>query len=105
MSDGIHDSNKPKSTPIGFPISKRVTDEIKDRFSYHPPAEDQKLLYQVINQTFMDCATKVAAVCGGLDHSEQIRTAFHHLASARMWANAHIAINNVGVRDVPKTNG
>jgi hypothetical protein len=63
--------------------------EIEDIFSYHPPAEHQREIYERINAAFIECAKKVVPLI--LDGPGKT-VAIRKLADARMAANAAVAL-------------
>lgn len=67
-----------------------MTDEqLKDIFTYRPPTEKQRELYERINIAFLECAQVVNAVTpDGPGKTVAIRK----LSDARMAANAAIAL-------------
>lgn len=62
--------------------------EIENNFTYHPPSEDQKVLYEDIRTASKDLAHFINAAC---PPSAELTTAIRKLEEAVMWANAAIA--------------
>jgi len=67
---------------------------IADAFTYHPPTGTQPERYQAINEGCRDLALKMLHTC---PPSGELTLAIRALQTARMWANASIAINEDAV--------
>jgi hypothetical protein len=67
-----------------------MTDEqLKDVFTYHPPTEKQREIYEQINAAFLECARVVNAVT---PEGPGKTVAIRKLSDARMQANASVAL-------------
>lgn len=66
------------------------TEELKSRFTYHPPKDDQPARYEAIRAKALELALLIV---NSTRHSREQSTALTHLESAVMFANAAIARN------------
>jgi len=67
----------------------KITDEVLDnRFKSHPPTEDQKVLYRMIQQTFRSVASVINDHC---PPSRETSLALTKLEEAMMHSNSAIA--------------
>lgn len=66
-----------------------VTD-LDNRFTYHPPKDDQAARYELIRSRARDLA---GFINGNCPDSREKSLAITHLEDAVMWANASIARN------------
>jgi hypothetical protein len=67
---------------------KLIMEELEKRFTYHVPHKDQPERYQRIRKAALDLARLLMETC---PHSRERSTAFIHLDSVVMFANASIA--------------
>lgn len=63
--------------------------ELKNIFSYHPPSEEDKVTYDIINETFLIAAWRINDL---LPPGPGATVAIRKLADARMAANAAVAL-------------
>jgi|SRR5882672_7315134 len=70
-----------------------MTADLLNRFTYHPPNEDQKKLYENIRAHVLQLAEHLDNI---VPDSREKSTALTHLQSAQMWFNAAIACNKIG---------
>lgn len=69
--------------------------ECQRRLGYHPVASDrQRELYEDNRRRFMELYDHLA---GAYEPSRELSLALTALQDACMWANAHVACNDVGV--------
>lgn len=67
-----------------------MTDEqIKDIFTYHPPTNEQREVYQKINQAFIACALEINDL---MPSGAGATVAIRKLSEARMAANQAVAL-------------
>lgn len=71
------------------PYRKFDEEEIKDIFSYHAPTSEQRKVFEKLNEAFIECAIKVAAL---LPAGPGKTVAIRALADTRMKANAAVAL-------------
>lgn len=64
-------------------------EQLKDIFTCHPPADEQRGIYEQINAAFLECARVVNAVA---PEGPGKTVAIRKLADARMHANASVAL-------------
>lgn len=64
-------------------------EEILDIFTYHPPTEEQRRTYELINQAFVQCAESIAPL---LPEGPGRTVAIRALSDARMKANTAVAL-------------
>lgn len=67
-----------------------TTDDLKTRFTYHPPHDDQPSRYEKLRAMALDFADEINVNC---PESREKSLAFTKLEEAVMWANAAIARN------------
>ena len=67
-----------------------VISDLENRFTYHPPKEDQVKRYEAIRTLMLDVALFLDA---NILDSREKSLAITHLEEATMWANAAIARN------------
>lgn len=67
-----------------------MTDDLANRFTYHPPKHDQTARYEMIRGQALSLAQFVDEKC---PDSREKALALTHLENAVMWANAAIARN------------
>lgn len=68
--------------------------ECQRRLGYHPVAtEGQRGLYEENRRRFMDLYDYLATT---YEPTRELSLALTHLQEACMWANAHVACNDVG---------
>jgi hypothetical protein len=65
-------------------------DDLKNRFTYHPPKLDQANRYEIIRDRTYELASFIDAK---VPDSREKSLAMTHLEDAVMWANAAIARN------------
>ncbi len=65
-------------------------DDLANRFTYHPPKDDQALRYEMIRDRAHGLAEFIDEKC---PHSREKSLAITHLEETVMWANAAIARN------------
>lgn len=65
-----------------------LIDDLKNRFTYHPPKPGQAEIYEKIRAAAMEFATLLNAHC---PDSRELSLAVTHLEDSVMWANASIA--------------
>jgi hypothetical protein len=70
---------------IGIPISR---EDLRNRFTYHPPAPDQIPLYEDLRAAGLTFAERVVSQA---PPSRETSLAVAHIEDAVMWANAAIA--------------
>ena len=70
-----------------------TTDEIKKRFTYHPPVRDQAQRYELIRNNGLELANLLNMYC---PESRELSLAITKLEEAVFWANASIARNEPG---------
>lgn len=70
--------------------------DLARRFNHHAPRGNQVELYVDNRARFLDLAVHVAGLG---PNSRELSLAITALEEALMWANAHIARNDVGVPD------
>lgn len=63
---------------------------LKNRFTYHPPTDAQKLKYEAIRRIALKCATWIDE---NVPDSREKSLAITHIEEAVFWANAAIARN------------
>lgn len=64
--------------------------EIRDIFSYHAPTPEQRVIYEKINEAFIQCAlASIPLIPDGPGKTLAVRA----LADARMKANAAVALD------------
>lgn len=73
-----------KDIPVG------VYDDLVNRFTYHPPINDQPDRYKMIRDEFLELALILASNC---PQSRELSLALTSLEQASMWANASISRN------------
>lgn len=77
-----HDEGRARS------VHEHATAELERQFTYHPPTEGEKYLYQQINNACLNAAKVILSACPpGADRAAAIRK----IREARMTANAAIA--------------
>ena len=64
--------------------------DLANRFTYHPPKNDQAIRYEMIRDRAHDLAGLINEEC---PESREKSLAMTHLEDAVMWANASIARN------------
>lgn len=64
--------------------------DLKDRFTYHPPKEDQPKRYEQIRVNALEFAELIAELC---PESRERTIAINKVDEAVFWANASIARN------------
>jgi len=64
-------------------------EQLKDIFTYHPPTEAQRLVYEQINAAFLECARVVNAVT---PEGPGKTVAIRKLSDARMQANHSVSV-------------
>lgn len=67
-----------------------VVQDLTNRFTYHPPTEDQALIYEGIRDRGLNFALYLNAHC---PDSRELSLAITKIEEAVMWANAAIARN------------
>jgi len=65
-------------------------DDLENRFSYHPPKDDQAARYQNIRAGGLWLASMINELC---PDSQEKSLAMTKLREVVMWANASIAVN------------
>lgn len=65
-------------------------EDLKNRFTYHAPKENQPMRYEEIRQRAKELAESLVAIC---PESRELSLALTNLEQAVMWANASIARN------------
>lgn len=73
-----------------------ISDDLRNRFQYHPPHGDQTERYQKIRQKLMELGALFEEVC---PESRERSLAITNLEQAGFWANASIARNETEVLD------
>lgn len=73
-------------------------DDLRSRFAYHAPRGNQTALYEANRAAYIRLAEHLAALG---KPSRELSLALTALQESLMWANAHIACNDVGVDDAP----
>ena len=63
-------------------------DDLNNRFTYHPPKDDQAIRYEMIRDWGRQFAEHINEKC---PNSREKSMAITHLEEAVMWANAAIA--------------
>jgi hypothetical protein len=71
-------------------------DNIRNRFSYHPPNGNQKMRYELIRAGAHAFAVLLVSHC---PDSRELSLAMTHLQQAMMFANAAIACNETPTND------
>lgn len=75
----------------------KFTEECERRLGYHPTANDQqKALYETNRRWFMELYDYLEKT---YQPSRELSLALTELQSSMMWANAHVACNNVGAEE------
>jgi hypothetical protein len=69
--------------------------EIERRFAPHPRSGNQGLLYEGNHALYI----KLAEYISQLGESRELALAFTALQESLMWANAHIACNDIDTED------
>lgn len=64
--------------------------DLENRFTYHPPKDDQQIRYEMIRDRALNFAEFIDEKC---PDSREKSLALTHLENAVMWANASIARN------------
>jgi len=64
--------------------------DLENRFTCHPPKNNQAARYQIIRERALELAYWINAECPG---SRELSLAFTHLEEVVFWANASIARN------------
>jgi len=64
-------------------------EQLKDIFTYHPPTEAQRLVYEQINAAFLECARVVNAVT---PEGPGKTVAIRKLSEARMQTNHSVSV-------------
>lgn len=68
-----------------------MIDDLKRRFTYHPPVDDQPARYEALRAKALELAELVNELC---PDSREKSLAVTSLEQAVMWANASIARNS-----------
>lgn len=71
-----------------YPLSDVGRQELFDRFSYHPPKNDQAERYSMLREQMLAIATTISTL---VPPGRERATALTHLDAAMMFANAGIA--------------
>lgn len=70
-----------------------MLDDLKKRFTYHPPKEGQPQKYENLRKNALAFAQLIDGMC---PDSREKSLAITHIEEAVMWANAAIARNEGG---------
>jgi len=81
---------KPDGSAAKYRVLVVENDELKKRFSYHRPNEDQPERYEKLRAMAKDLAKEMHRSC---PRSRELSLALTKLEEAVMWANAGIARN------------
>jgi hypothetical protein len=73
-----------------YPMTDQDMEDINNRFTYHPPKNDQAERYEQIRSVAKELATLYYET---VPHSRERSTALTWLEGSVMWANAGIARN------------
>ena len=73
-----------------YPHTYGTLNDLRNRFTYHAPKDDQIERYKVIRDAFLQLAL---VICNAAPQSRELSTALTHLDAAMMFANAAIARN------------
>lgn len=65
-------------------------EDLRNRFTYHPPKDDQVIRYEMIRDWGFQFAISIDEQC---PNSHEKSLAITHIEEAVMWANAAIARN------------
>lgn len=71
-------------------LKEKEIEDMKKRFTYHPPKEDQPARYTELREMIKTIALTICAYC---PESRERSLALTHLEEAVFWANASIARN------------
>lgn len=82
----LRDERVLRTRPASFFAT--IIDELRHRFTHHPPSSEQVKTYQRIRQDALSLAENITALC---PDSQERATAIQKIEEAVFWANASVA--------------
>lgn len=67
-----------------------TSEQIRDRFTYHPPSDEGRHRHASLTEAFIDVATMVEETC---PNGREKNAALKYLENAKFWASAAVARN------------